>query len=208
MKILAINGSHRRGKNTAAMLNIVLEEAAREGAETELLELVDYNIKPCLSCNRCLKKDECTISDDDMVKIAKKMLAADGIVLGSPVYFSNVTGLMKNFMDRTRWMHMCVNVLHGKIGAALTHAGLRNGGQETTYDIMVRFMMSHGLYVVDCRSPEGSAINLGAMGALYDSLDGDATIWRKSVLEDALAVQVCRELGRNIIRFVKEKIVM
>ncbi|MHB1043130.1 MAG: flavodoxin family protein [Eubacteriales bacterium] len=205
MKILAINGSHRRGKNTAVMLNIVLEEAAKEGAETELLELVDYNIKPCLSCNRCLKKDECSINDDDMVKIAKKMLAADGIVLGSPVYFSNVTGLMKNFMDRTRWMHMRVNVLHGKIGAALTHAGLRNGGQETTYDIMVRFMMSHGLCVVDCRSPEGGTFNLGAMGALYDSLDGDTTIWRKSVLEDTLAVRVCRELGRNIIRFVKEK---
>lgn len=205
MKVVAINGSHRKGKNTAAMLHIVLEEAAAAGAETELLELTDYNIKPCLSCNRCLKKPECSIIDDDMGMLAEKMLAADGIVLGSPVYFCNVTGLIKNFMDRTRWMHMCRNALHGKVGAVLTHAGLRNGGQEITHDIMVRFLMSHGFYVVDCRNPEGGVYNLGASGALYDSLNGDNIRWRKSVLEDKLAVKTCRELGRNIIRRIKDK---
>lgn len=200
MKILAINGSHRKGKNTAAMLSLVLEEAAAAGAETELLELPDYNIKPCLSCNRCLRKTECSIKDDDMEAIAGKMLAADAIVLGSPVYFANVTGMMKNFMDRTRWMHMCRNMLHGKVGAALTHAGLRNGGQETTLDIMVRFLIGHGLYVVDSRNQDGGVHNLGAMGTMFEGLNGDTVVWKKGVREDALAVLECRGLGRNIVK--------
>lgn len=199
MKVLAVNGSHRKGKNTAAMLQYVLEGAAAAGAETELLELVDYDIKYCLSCNRCLGKNECTIKDDDMGMLAEKMLAADAIVLGSPVYFSNVTARMKNFMDRSRWLHMCCNMLHGKVGAAVTHAGLRNGGQETTVDILTRFMLGHGMIVVDSRDQDGAIYNLGAMGTMFQDMKDGAVAWRKGVHDDAVAVRDCKALGRNIV---------
>lgn len=87
MKIHAINGSHRKGKNTATLLNAVLEEAAAFGASTELLELSDYNIKFCTACNKCLKRSLCSITDDDMTIIAEKLISADGVLLGSPVYW-------------------------------------------------------------------------------------------------------------------------
>ncbi|HHW42362.1 MAG TPA: flavodoxin family protein [Desulfotomaculum sp.] len=203
MKILAINGSHRKGKNTAAMLQAVLEEAARAGAETELVELTDYQIKPCQACNRCLGKTECSIKDDDMAKLGEKMLAADGIVLGSPVYWANVTGLMKNFIDRTRWMHMAKNMLHGKVGGAVTHAGLRNGGQEQALDIMNRFLAAQGLFVVDTRNQEGGIYNGGAMGTMFNDLREGRPSWKKGVHEDTLAMEECRRLGRNMVEMIK-----
>ncbi|MCG0277793.1 MAG: flavodoxin family protein [Thermanaeromonas sp.] len=203
MKILAINGSHRKGRNTAKMLETVLEEVRSLGAETELLELSDYNIKPCRACNHCLRVIECSIEDDDMKLIADKMLAADAIVLGSPVYISNVTGLMKNFMDRTRWLHMCRNTLQGKVGAAVTHAGLRNGGQEFTQMIMERFLASHGMIVVDSRDQEGRIYNHGPMGTLFERLEDGRVIWKKDVEDDPLALHECRTLGRNIVRQVQ-----
>ncbi|MCL6634320.1 MAG: flavodoxin family protein [Peptococcaceae bacterium] len=205
MKVLAINGSHRKGKNTAEMLRLVLEEVSAAGGKTELLEITDYRISPCRSCNRCLRKPECSITDDDMGTIAAKMLAADGIVLGCPTYFANVTGLMKIFMDRTRWMHMCRNMLQGKVGAALTHAGLRNGGQETALAILERFLWNHGLEVVDSRNQEGGLFSLGAIGSMFGGLDGDTILWKKGVAEDTLAVHECRQLGRNLVERIRAK---
>jgi len=203
VKVLAINGSHRKGKNTAEMLRLVLEEASAAGAVTELLEITDYKISPCRSCNHCLKKPECSITDDDMGVIAGKMLAADGIVLGSPVYFNNVTGLMKVFMDRTRSMHMCRNILYGRAGAVLTHAGLRNGGQEAVLAILEHFLKGHGIEVVDSRNQEGGVFNQGAVGTMFEGLDGDTIVWKKGVAEDILAVRACRQLGRNLAARLK-----
>lgn len=205
MKIVAINGSHRKGKSTATMLKFVLEEVALAGGETELIELIDYNISLCKSCNRCLIKTECSITDDDMGIIAEKMLAADGIILGSPVYFGNVSGLMKIFIDRTRWMHMYKNMLEGKVGAAVAHAGLRNGGQEMTVLLLERFLLSQGLRVVEARLPESGIYNLGAMGTMFERLDGDNITWKADVEEDLLAIKMCRNLGRNLVKIISGK---
>ncbi|RLA93326.1 MAG: flavodoxin family protein [Deltaproteobacteria bacterium] len=205
MKALAINGSHRKGKNTATMLRLVLEPLEAKGVETELLELADYNIELCKACNKCLTKTECSIKNDDMALVAEKMLDADAIVLGSPVYFANVSSLMKIFIDRTRWMHMCKNLLEGKVGAALTHAGLRNGGQEFTQMILESFLQHHGLRVVDARDPKSGIYNLGPMGTMVDTLDGEKIRWRRGVLEDALTVKMCRTLGKNILRNLENR---
>jgi len=203
MKIIGINGSHRKGKNTAIMLKAVLDEAATLGAETELLELTDYNIKFCLSCNKCLGKPQCSITDDDTAVIGEKLLKADGILLGSPVYWANVTTLMKNFMDRTRWMHMCKNMLAGKVGAAVTIAGLRNGGQEATLRIMEYFLTVQGLYVVDSRNQEAPIMSGGVIGTLFADLKDGKIIWRRSVLEDEVTMLDCRQLGRNMVHSIK-----
>ncbi len=203
MMALAINGSHRKGKNTAIMLRLVLEEMERGGVETELLEISELNIQFCKACNRCLTKTECSIQDDDVSGVAEKMVAADAIIIGSPVYFGNVTSMLKTLMDRTRWMHMSENLLDGKLGAALTHAGLRNGGQEMTQLILERFLQHQGLRVVEARDPWSGVYNLGPMGTLFDSLDGDEMRWKRGVMEDSLTVKTCRVLGKNLLRLLK-----
>jgi len=204
MKALAINGSHRKGKNTATMLRLVLEELERGGVETELLEVSDLNIRFCRACNRCLMKTECSIQDDDVPWVAEKMMASDAILIGSPVYFGNVTSMLKALMDRTRWMHMAENLLDGRLGAALTHAGLRNGGQEMTQLILERFLQHHGLRVVEARDPKSGVFNLGPMGTLFEALSGEEMQWKRGVMQDDLAVKTCRILGRNILRLLKE----
>ena len=204
MKVLAINGSHRPCKNTAAMLNMVLEEIAAKDVLTELVELSELDIKLCLSCNKCLMKPECAIKDDAMPGLAEKMLEADAIIFGSPVYFGNVSSLFKIFMDRTRWMHMCCNLLDGKIGAALTHAGLRNGGQELIQMLLERFIQGHGMHVVEARDPDKGVFNLGPMGTMFDSLKGENIKWKRDVSEDPLSGMMCRSLGRNVLRWIKK----
>ena len=104
MKILAICGSPRKG-NTEWMLAKVLESAKAEGAETELILLRDRDIRLCKGCLTCevgrdIKPGTCILKDD-MEPLLPKMLAADVIVFGSPSYFYMLSGLLKNFLDRT-----------------------------------------------------------------------------------------------------------
>lgn len=204
MKIVAINGSHRKGKNTAALLKIVLEEASALGASTELLELTDLNIKLCTSCNKCLGKTQCSITNDDMAAVGEKLLAADGIILGSPVYWTNVTTLMKNFMDRTRYLHMTQNLLAGKVGAAVTNSGLRHGGQEATLRIMEYFLQAHGLHVVDSRDPVGTIMSTGVTGSLMADFKEEKVIWRRNATDDELIVASCKQLGRNMVKMIQK----
>jgi len=95
MKILGISGSPRK-KNTYYMLKTVLEAA---GCEYEIILLKNKNILSCKDCRNCHKTHKCA-TQDVMQEIHKKLLDADCIVFGSPTYFHNVSGLMKNFMDR------------------------------------------------------------------------------------------------------------
>jgi multimeric flavodoxin WrbA len=95
---------------------------------------------------------------------------------------------------------MCKNLLDGKIGGALTHAGLRNGGQEFTQMILERFIQAHGMRVIEARDPEKGVFNLGAMGTMFDSMEEDKIRWKKDVSYDPLTVKMCRSLGRNILK--------
>ncbi len=98
MKILAINGSHRKG-NTEAILKKILDGAAGNGARIELINLYDKNVEACKACMGCENTGTCKIQDE-FPQIFEKMVHADVLVLGSPNYFNNVSGLMKNFIDR------------------------------------------------------------------------------------------------------------
>lgn len=104
MKIIGISGSPRRG-NTEWMLKTLLEEAAINKAEVELLLLRKLNVRMCLGCLACEeggreRKGICKIKDD-MAEIYPKLLGADAIVLATPGYFEMLSGLLKNFLDRT-----------------------------------------------------------------------------------------------------------
>ena len=102
MKILGIGGSERKGGNTEKMLNFVLERLSKEGIETELVTLYDKKIvSDCIGCVDCrIGPAECIIKDDDLMPIFEKMLEADGIIIGAPVYFGSMPAKLKALLDR------------------------------------------------------------------------------------------------------------
>jgi multimeric flavodoxin WrbA len=203
VKVVAVNGSHRKGKNTSLMLQTVLDELAKDNVEVELIELADYEIKFCTSCNKCMRGPKCSITGDDMERLAAKLMMADGIVLGSPVYWANVSTLMKNFMDRTRFLHLNKNLLAGKVGAAVTIAALRNGGQEKCLNIMEDFLKGQGLIIADSRNPEEGITSNGAIGTRQHDYDGEKIIWNKGVEEDMIAMNACRQLAKNTANLIR-----
>jgi len=104
VKVVGICGSPRKG-NTEWMLRKLLEAVARRGADTELILLRDRDIKSCDGCLTCEiggkeRKGTCKIQDD-MQTIYARLVEADGLALGTPVYFEMLSGLLKNFIDRT-----------------------------------------------------------------------------------------------------------
>ena len=104
MYVIAINGSPRKNGNTATILNKALEGASSQGSTTELINLYDLNFKGCVSCFACKLKGgksygKCAYKDD-LTPVLEKIESADAVILGSPIYFSEVTGEMRSFMER------------------------------------------------------------------------------------------------------------
>jgi putative sterol carrier protein/NAD(P)H-dependent FMN reductase len=101
--VLGINGSPRRRGNTYKFVDMFLDSCIEEGAKTELISFVDYNIKYCTGCGSCFIKGECPIKDD-IPKIHKKLFEADGIVFGAPSYECHVPAQTKTFFDRSAFI--------------------------------------------------------------------------------------------------------
>ena len=103
MKIIAMNGSPRKNWNTETLLNKVLEGAASQGAETELVNLYDLRYQGCISCFACKRKDgehgKCAMKDD-LTSLLEKLKEVDAIVFGSPIYYSNITARMIALLER------------------------------------------------------------------------------------------------------------
>ncbi|WP_234117392.1 flavodoxin family protein [Clostridium hydrogenum] len=119
MKVIAINGSPRKNKNTATLLNNVLEGAASHGAETELIHLYDLNYKGCISCFACKLKNgksygKCALKDD-LAPILEKISTADAIILGSPIYLHSITGAMKSFLERLVFQYLVYDHDHSSL---------------------------------------------------------------------------------------------
>lgn len=109
MKVLAINGGPRKGKNTATLLQQALEGAAAAGAETELIHLYDLDFKGCRSCFACKLKDasvpQCVIRDG-LYDTLGKIVACDALVLGSPIFFGDVTSAMHALLERLLYPYL------------------------------------------------------------------------------------------------------
>lgn len=104
MKVLAVNGSPRKTWNTGTLLAKALEGAAAQGAETEVVHLYDLLFKGCVSCFACKTRGgksygRCAVADD-LAPVLEKVLTADALVFGSPIYFGTVTGEMRSFLER------------------------------------------------------------------------------------------------------------
>ncbi len=134
MKVVAFNGSPRVNGNTAQSLKIVLDELKSEGIETELVQLGGRKVFGCLACQKCRenKNNRCVREDDDMNLFIEKMISADGIIIGSPTYFSNVTTEVKALIDRCGYVTKSNGgVLKGKVGAAVV--SVRRAGSNFVY---------------------------------------------------------------------------
>lgn len=201
MKILAFNGSHRAGKGTASLIEAALEEARAGGCETELIELSRCDIGYCIGCNRCLGKPECTVQDD-MQELYEKMKAADGIILGSPNYFANVTARMKCFMDRTRPLHMTANALKGKVGGIVATTGLSNCGGEESVAAMQRWFQIHEMLLVQPR-PLGEVRANYALASMFRGFEDGRVKWRR-VEDDEIAFMFARQLGHDMSELIKK----
>lgn len=104
LNVLAINTS-RRKKNTYSLIKQVCEGLNRHGINSEIINLFDYDIKPCIGCQKCITDDYCVLKDD-VGELMHKLIEADGIILSSPVYMNGVSGKGKTFFDRTcKWFH-------------------------------------------------------------------------------------------------------
>jgi multimeric flavodoxin WrbA len=129
MKVLAINGSARKDGNTALLIRHVFSVLESEGIETELVQLAGHAIRGCGDCGACvkLKNGRCSIPNDPVNDIIAKMREAQGIILGSPVYFSDVTPELKAFIDRSGRVGRANGFLYKrKVGAAVI--AVRRGG--------------------------------------------------------------------------------
>lgn len=134
MKVVAFNGSPRHNGNTAQSLKIVLAELEKEGIETELIQLGGRKVFGCLACGRCgVNRDrKCARTDDDMNELMAKMFDADGVIIGSPTYYSNVTTEVKALIDRCGFVSGANGgLLKRKVGAAVV--AVRRSGANFVY---------------------------------------------------------------------------
>lgn len=136
-KILGIIGSPRRKGNTHLLVEKILEGAAEEGADTELLFLEGLDIRECDGCHSCWKGNPC-IKDDDMNEIYKKILVCDVLVFGTPVYWYGPTALMKGFIDRLVYFNCPLNREGIRNKSAILAVPFEEESLETA-DLLVAF---------------------------------------------------------------------
>jgi multimeric flavodoxin WrbA len=149
MKVLAFNGSPRKDGNTAILINYVLRELENEGVETELVQFSGKKIHGCRACYKCFdnKDQRCSVKDDLANECIEKMIAADGIILGSPVYFADVTAEMKALIDRAGFVSLANGGLYkNKVGASVV--ALRRTGGIHTLDSMNHFFLAGQMVIV------------------------------------------------------------
>ena len=182
MKVLGVVCSPRKGGNTEIMMNEALIGARSYGAETELWTTAGKELKPCDGCNTCSKKNgECHIKDD-VQELYTKILAADGIIFGSPSYFMSVTAQAKIIIDRL-YSLFNIYVLPNKVAGVISVAtGI---GHEAILTQFVHFF-SH------CHM------------LLADHVYGFASA-KGDIRKDSYAMKGSEEMGRQVVSLVKQQ---
>lgn len=185
-KVVGIVGSPRANGNTEFMVKTTLDKIEEYGIQTELVTLHDKNINYCVGCDSCKSTNTCVI-DDDMSELTEKVKDADGVIMSSPVYFGDMTGLAKTFIDRLRPLRN-VHAFKYKVCGAIATGGFRNGGQETTIHSIYDFFLIQGGIVVGDDRPTA---HFGATGV------GDTC-------EDEIAIETCHNLARRMADVLKK----
>ena len=188
LKVVAFNGSPRKDGNTAILLRRVLAVLEAEGVETELIQLAGQQIHGCMACGTCRKiqNRECKIVNDPVNDFIGKMTEADGIILGSPTYFSMMTPEMKALIDRAGYVARAnSDLFQRKVGAAVV--AVRRAGGIPTFDAINHFFLISQMIV-----PGSSYWNIGVGGSKGD------------VEKDEEGLKTMADLGKNMAWLLKK----
>ena len=188
MKVVAFNGSARKNGNTSMLIKHVFSELEKEGIETHLVELAGQPIHGCTACGKCIgnKDKKCVIKTDNVNNYIKMMEDADGIILGSPTYFSNVTTETKALIDRAGFVNRANgDMFRRKVGASVV-AVRRAGGMEA-FNAMNHFFLIGQMIV-----PGSSYWNIG-----IGLKPGD-------VEQDEEGIEIMKTLGQNMAWLLKQ----
>lgn len=180
MKVLMINGSPKANGNTATALNEMAKIFAEEGIETEIMHIGNRDIRGCMSCGGC-RGGKC-VFDDAVNEAAVKFEQADGLVVGSPVYYAMANGTLSSFLQRLFYSTRFDKRM--KVGACAVVA--RRGGLSSTYDELNKFFGISGMPI--------------AAGQYWNSLHGAAP---GEVEQDGEGMQGMRTLARNMAFLMK-----
>ena len=188
MKVVAFNGSARKDGNTALLMRRVLQVLEAEGIETEFIQLAGEQIRGCNACGTCYstKNKRCVLEDDNVNTYIQKMMEADGIILGSPVYFSMMTPELKALIDRAFYVARANDDLFKrKVGAAVVAA--RRAGGIPTFDAINHYFLISQMIV-----PGSSYWNIG-FGKKKGDVEGDKE-----------GMKTMEDLGRNMAWLIKK----
>ena len=188
MKVVAFNGSARKDGNTAILIRHVFQELETEGIETELIQLSGSKIHGCIACMKCFenKDKRCSVKDDIINDCIGKMLDADGIILGSPTYFANVSTEMKALIDRAGMVSRANgDMLARKVGAAVV--AVRRAGAIHVFN-----SINHFFFIGQMIVPGSSYWNLG-MGRQKGEVESDEE-----------GIQTMKVLGINMAWLLKK----
>jgi multimeric flavodoxin WrbA len=181
MKALLINGSPRAAGNTALALETLKTTLEAEGIETELIQVGQLPIRGCVACGKCARAGRCAF-DDVVNEVAPKFEAADGLFVGSPVYYASANATLVAFLDRLFYSTGFDKTM--KVGAALAVA--RRGGCSATFDELNKYFTIAGMPVVSSQY----------WNALHGRTPGEAA-------QDLEGLQTVRTLGRNAAFLMK-----
>jgi multimeric flavodoxin WrbA len=188
MKVVAFNGSPKKEGNTYLLLRRVFEELLKEGIETEYIHFGGKPLRGCIACMKCMenKDKKCTLPDDGLNGYVAKMDQADGIILASPVYFSNVTAEMKALIDRAGYVTRANGgLLRRKVGAAVV--AVRRAGATIVYSDLNFFFGINEMVIAT-----SSYWNLG-----IGRMPGE-------VLKDEEGLKTMENLGKNMAWILKK----
>lgn len=186
MRVLAVNGSARKDGNTAILIRTAFREIEAEGIETEMVQFAGQSVHGCVACYKCFEnKDRQCAFKDDLNPVIEKMAQADGIILASPTYFSDVTAEMKALIDRAGFVGRAnEGLFRRKVGAAIV--AVRRAGAIHTFDTL-----NHFFFIQEMIVPGSSYWNIG--------------IGRESgaVESDEEGLKTMTTLGRNMAWVLK-----
>lgn len=169
MKVLLINGSPKKNGNTAYALSQMAEVFASQGVETEILHIGNQAIRGCIACGTCARKGQC-VFDDAVNEAAPKFQEADGIVVGSPVYYASANATLVAFLDRLFYSTSFDKRM--KVGASVVAA--RRGGCSATFDELNKYFTITGMPIAS--STYWNSVHGRTPGEAEQDLEGIATV--------------------------------
>ncbi|QGP91192.1 NAD(P)H dehydrogenase (quinone) [Neomoorella glycerini] len=186
--ILGISGSPRKGATEYAVQEALKAAAEIPGIETRFWTVRAKKIQFCTHCDRCIREKRMCCKEDDVKELEQLVLAADGFIVGSPVYDMNITAQLATCFNRLRPIFLVhPGALRNKAAGAITLGGTRHGGQETALISLINFFLMHEMLVC------------GGTGGCYSG----GKVWTRDGLargaaEDEVGMGTVRGLGRAV----------